>query len=347
MTGLSINAQNTVKAIVNALENNDIPYVIARNYENYPDFGHDLDLFYSSSKPVFDDIAMTVAAECGWDVVTYCDHWSKSPVFEHNIDVYRFYTFDSNEYLQVDLFKGFLVWGIPLVSSDEVLRNRELHSSGLFYKPNISIENIFRLLQINSLIGNECDVKKVERYRDRVLKYCEIGSESLLEYGKKFGLIYIKESLGSLSMNDLNQFRFYMNKSKKNFFIKCFYNDPILSLRQLFSRVVEYYRLFHSSPCGSEISVYVQYENQKNMVKGELNRLIDTNFILCWSELKSKHTYSLKERKVLERSGVLVKWVNYVSGDAICLGRDESGDEIFVKLRDYIIFRHEVVYKKK
>ena len=346
MTGLSLRAQDTVKAIIRELEGNNLSYVVARNYENYPDFGHDLDLFYEGAVSAFEAIAIIVSSEFGWDLVTYCDHWSKSSISEHNIDVFRFYHIPTGEYLQVDLFRGFLVLGIPLMTSKEIIRSRERHRSGLFYSPNILIENIFRLLQINSLVGNKNAKDKVIRYKNRVLECYKKDSKGLLECSKNLGLNYTKESLEYLKSNDYKKFRFFMNKSKKEFFIQSLYRNPVLFIRRLSSRIAEYYRFFYADPCGFEVNIYVENQNLKKKVFDVLNYLKNSNFIENWLEVKSKVIYTKKERKLLERAGVLIRWVNYTGDGVICINKDEKDSGIYLKIQNRIIFRHKVIYEK-
>jgi len=346
MANLSTRAQNTIKAIVREFGENDIAYAIARNYESYPDFGHDLDLYYLASSKSFKKIAVVVSAEYDWDVVTYCNHWSKSPIPEHNIDVFRFYKLTTNEYLQVDLFRGFLVWGLPLVNAKEILKHRDLHDSGLFYRPNLAIENIFRLLQINSLVTNKNAIKKIARYRERVFEYVNMEMESLLKYSQILGLSYIEDSLRSLSENNFSQFSYYINKSKKRFLIQSLLKHPIISFRQLFARMLDYYRLFLSSPCGLEIEVYTQNSKQKKMVAVALDELVRSSFISSWTDVNNNLFLSLKERRVLERAGIVIRWVNQRGKNTICVDDSVSSHDVYMGLQDRIIFCHEVIYKK-
>jgi len=346
MSGLSLRAQQTIISTIHELETNRIDYTIARNYENYPDFGHDLDLFYHAPVLTFEKIAKKVAAKNSWDIVTYCDHWSKSSISEHNIDVFRFYKLDTSEYLQIDLFRGFLIWGIPFISAEEILKERKLHSSGFFYRPNGALENIFRLLQINSLIGNDSATNKVSRYRERVLRFCDSEKDSLLVCGKKRGLFYIDVALKYLHTKDYSRFSYYMNKSKKRFLIRYVFKHPINSFRQLIARVGDYYRLFYASPCGVELNIYASDLSQKKIVESELNELIKNDFISSWVEAKNKFMLTVKERRILERAGVVIRWVAYQNENILSVNECESRKEISRMLCKSIIFRHKVIFSK-
>jgi len=346
MAALSTRSQDTIKSIIRELEDSDTTYAIARNYENYPDFGHDLDLFFSAPISLFIKFIEVIAIKHSWDVVTYCNHWSKSSIPEHNVDVLRFYKLASNEYLQVDLFRGFLVWGVPLVNAEEILKYRNLHDSGLFYRPNLAIENIFRMLQINSLLTNKSEIKKIARYRERVLEYVHTESESLLKCGKDLGLLYIEESLKPLSENNFSLFSYYINKSKRQFLFKYILKQPFLSFRQLLARIIDYYGLFISSPCGLIIEVNVQNSKHKKVIESSLDKLVDNSFILGWSDVMNNRILSLKKRRVLERGGVVIKWVNHRGKNIICIDDSTSSHDVYRDLQNRIILCHEVIYKK-
>jgi hypothetical protein len=67
-------ADKTVVDFIALLEKNNLSYAIARNYENFPSFGHDLDIFvnYEDVDRIV-EISVELACVQGWDYVTRCD----------------------------------------------------------------------------------------------------------------------------------------------------------------------------------------------------------------------------------------------------------------------------------
>ncbi len=49
---------------------------------------------------------------------------------------------------------------------------------------------------------------------------------------------------------------------------------------------------------------------------------------------------------LLERAGVLIRWVNYTGDGVICINKDEKDSGIYLKIQNRIIFRHKVIYEK-
>jgi len=346
MSGLSNRAQDTVVSIVEILENNKIPYSIARNYENYPNFGHDLDLFYSEPVKSFEEIAIFAARKHEWDGVTFCDHWSRSPVREQNIDVFIFYNFEPLEHLRVDLFRGFLIWGCMLASASEITGLRELHESGLFHRPDLSTENIIRALQINQLLDNPRERKKVERYRKQLLAYVSQNRAEYLNQAIRMGLPITDEIIDALEAEDFQKFNKLINKAKRHFVGSKIFRNPVRSLLAVLARTGDYFRLYCSAPCGLRTPVYARTARQKEEVRSSLNRMSAAGFIPSWTERSGGGMLSINERKTLERSGVVLEWVNTI-GDRKVMVIDEHDREsnIFERLRNHIVFHHAKIYE--
>ena len=345
-SGLSSRAQDTVVSIIENFENNKIPYAIARNYENYPDFGHDLDLFFCESAKSFEEIAISAARKHEWDRVAFCDHWSRSPVREHNIDIFRFYKFEPLEYLQVDLFRGFLAWGCSLASAYEITGSKELHESGCFYHPNLSTENIFRALQINQLLANPKERMKVERYRKRLLSYVSQNRTAYLNQAARMGLPITDEIIDALEAKNFQKFRKLMNKAKRHFVSSKIFRNPVNTVRKMLVRVGDYYRLYHSAPCGLWTLVYAHTDRQKNCVRSALNRMSEAGFIPFWAERTRRGMLNINERKTLERTGVVLEWVNNIGdGKVIVIGEHDEESKIFERLRNHIVFRHAMIFE--
>jgi len=349
MIGFSERAQNTVVAIVSALEREDIPYAVARNYENYPNFGHDFDLFYDGTNEAFRTIAARVGKEIGWDVVTHCGHWNRSRYPLHNIEVFHFMSLEPLERMQIDLFRGFLIWAMPLASSEQIIRGAKRHPSGEFQRPDEQIETVFRLLQINSLISDPNQRRKIEKYRTRVLADVGATDQPIIATAKSFGFALSPRSIEYLKcMNDTG-FRRSMNLAKLRFVLASFFKDPTGAVFKLISRVREYYLLFHADPCGLIVKIAAETAEQRNMAKRALDRLKGGQFLSDWRVREGNLYLSFSDRRVLERGGILVEWVNSHSHQSLARRAYESEQSMFLTLRDRIVFRpaHDVIYRAR
>ena len=110
-----------------------IDYAVLRNYEQYPDFGHDIDLVVRwSDLPRWKQLAMACAVDHGWAVLAECGHWARSSSRIHNIQILRFYSQHPPQYLQVDAFHSFLVLGLPLFDEDTLLSERIWDGRGFY-----------------------------------------------------------------------------------------------------------------------------------------------------------------------------------------------------------------------
>ena len=58
-SNLTKKSKSTVDYLINTLERGGFEPVIARNYENYPDFDHDLDLFLTGNPGIGKTTAIT------------------------------------------------------------------------------------------------------------------------------------------------------------------------------------------------------------------------------------------------------------------------------------------------
>lgn len=347
MSGLSQRPQDTVVSIIGELERQNVPYAIARNYENYPDFGHDLDLFYSDTLEGFKKIAVTMGKQHDWDLVSYCDHWSRSPIHEHNIDVFHFYKFDPMETLQVDLFRGFLILGLPLINAKDIIRSRELHESGLFHHTGLALENILRLLQIHALLSAPNTEKKVKRYREKVLTFADSNRRRMLDEAEKMRLPLHTDIFDALSVEDYQQFKTLLDRVKRRFIMSAVQKFPIQTARQLLARISDNNTFLPMQLCGSRILVQANEEGQKELVRTALDRLAASDFITSWRERRVHGFLTIPERKILERKGALLEWAKPGATEtALLISRDDDSDRIFEMLRDHIVFRHPKIYGK-
>lgn len=160
------------KRLIARMESEGVRYAILRNYENYPNFDHDLDLIlHSDDLTKWRKIAVKIAQEEAWDYLTECDHWSQSPYRHHNIEIFRFYRLQPLEYLQVDLFHGFGLWGLELFNETQLLNDRVYVPEKGFSRISPVSENIIRIFQIYSIRKQKINREKITRYTKRISEF--------------------------------------------------------------------------------------------------------------------------------------------------------------------------------
>ena len=130
MKGPEQSASLDVAGLFLELERRGVRYAVLRNYECLPvvrrddDSGvaTDIDLVVDSADlPLWREAAASFAKQGGWHALTECDHWTQSGAREHHVEVFRFYRFSPPEFLEVDLFHGYFVWGVPLFDEQRLL----------------------------------------------------------------------------------------------------------------------------------------------------------------------------------------------------------------------------------
>lgn len=343
----SFRSQETIKSIINSLHKKKIMYAIARNYENFPDFRHDIDLFYDDNILKFIEILITTAIKFKWDIVTECQHWNTSKIKEHNITAFYFYKIKTNESLQIDLFSGFLILGIPIMNAGVILRERQLSLKNKFYSSNLELENIFRALQIHKLSSNSINESKIMRYKDCLISYENKYPKKISNRAKGLGLYFMQNAIDALIKNNTNKFCLFISLSKKIFLTHKLIVQPKKTFFTLLERIKEYYKLFISYPCGIVISISTHNTKQKKFVENALRKLVVYKVISSWSVVNKISRTSLTQKKILERGGVLIKFNNISEPADLVLTKNDDFYIIYNALFKIFIFRHKVIYENK
>jgi len=343
----SLRCQNSIRSIINGLHKKNITYAIARNYENFPDFGHDMDLYYDDDNSKIIEILISTARNYKWDIITQCEHWTSSKIKEHNITAFYFYNIRTNESLQIDLFSGFLVFGVPLMHSKDILKARQLSINNKFYTSNLEVENIFRILQIHKLSSNLLNESKILRYMDRIINYEYKYPTKISHCANGLGLYLIQNALNYLIKGKRTKFCLIMSLSKKIFLIQKLFVEPKKTFYSLLERAKEYYRLFISHPCGISISIATQNSTQKKFVEKALSKLVDFRIIPSWSLIKNSTRSLLQQKKILERGGVLIKFNDVNEPSDIALNKNDDLNIIYNAILKNFIYRHKIIYINK
>lgn len=305
------NERELISELVRNLETEKIPYAILRNYENFPEFEHDVDLvIHKGDLDKWRKIAIAVGKKGKWDVITECDHWAQSRIAEHNIEIFRFYRRSPISYLQVDIFHGFLVWGLPLLKQQQMLQQRKYHASGFFQQLDPFQENIFRILQIYSLMNKGSSQEKIASYQSKILNFYEVNAEKfcklIKDHFSEFGI----RGINALQTADINSFATNIRLAKMYFFAKYLLRHPLGSAYNIFERVKDYLCLFITRQCGFPLQVHAPDEDGRLLLKEVLNLLTEKKVLYGWTDKNSaRKKTTWQERKLMERGGIVIKWV--------------------------------------
>ena len=311
--------ESTITDLIDALNQRNICYAIARNYETYPKFDHDVDLYFDSSKRTvgeFEVILENIARRNGWAYIVRFMHAERSACREHNIEVYCLYDLLSQRFLQIDLFHGFLVWGLPLFNSDELLVRREYDQQ--FYRIQPAIENLMRLFQINSLIDRPNTREKVQRYRMRVLNYYKLNQQCFMSEVRDKLSTDSDSLLSALLSNNLVQYKNIFQRAKRRLFVKLLMKQPLKSIQYLLNRLIDYLYLYLISPWGGVLDVCCLDKASRQSVLSVLDSLVRAKFIPSY---KVCHGFSwlmrFKHAKYLERGGLIVRFHRNIKDECI------------------------------
>ncbi len=339
----------TVVALFHDLETAAVRHALLRNYEAFPRFHHDVDLVMDSRDiPKWRKIAIAAANREGWDVLTECDHFALSPIREHNIEVFRFYRISPPGYLQVDLFHGFLVWGLPLFNETALLENRERLQNQPFTTIDRVIENLFRLLQIEKLAGHRRGLDKAEKYRDRVLQFCGSREESLRRAVREaFGQTGLR-ALTHLQNGDMSAFGKAMRRGKLRFVLRHTAKHPFRAIKTLVARLKDQSRIRRTRQCGFVLRICAPDIALQKRLFDTLDALVQSNVLHEWTADAAwePKTPGL-ERDVMLRCGLVVKWGKAREDTVLDLGSIASDDDLATQIMEHLIDRHRVLSRRE
>ena len=325
--------QGTTADLFSRMNAEGIGYAVLRNYESFPRFGHDIDLVVRwSDLPLWRKAVAACAKDRGWDIVTECDHWGRSSIREHTIQILRFYRTSPLHYLQVDAFHALLLNGLPLFDEEALLRGRAWDERG-FYRIDARAENLFRLLQIARLSRAPSASEKLSRYRDRALSFW--NGEDLRGYAAEAGMAGIDDAMEQLKAGDMGSFRREIDRQKRAWWMTRIARRPLGSGRMIAARLADYLRLFWLRPCGFRVRVPAASDEQKTRLETMLGRLVGANLIPAFTASGN----SRERRRVKERGGLVIEWVSS-SHPSVASGESDLEESVTAELVRQIIKRH-------
>lgn len=273
----------SVSLLIEELNQNDLEYSLARNWKKIPNIDGDLDLFVSYNQlEIFKEIFSKIKKKVGWDKLIVDYSW----YFENKADsilVFYFKQLDNEECLQIDLFFGYSIMGLPFFKSDCLTENRQKFKNFYILKNDLYLE--LRLFQLYGYLNF-----------------------SFNKPSKKT-LIYLDEIKYNFSLENYSQFRLkmYILFLRLKFVVKNFFVDPFIFFSGIFRRFKYYVRIMKKIN-SSIFFINKMYQNDtKLLMKKKLKNKYFRNYLLI---NKFNPLLLIKVFKVVERNGIVVIFIN-------------------------------------
>lgn len=332
--------KNSVLEIFKKLNDKKIYYMIARNYEKFPYFDHDIDLFCDTKLVNLKKILINIAKKNSWDCMVYDNHFADKLNKYSNIEVFHFYKFISGKYecLHLDFFSGTTLSSLPLIHASEIKRKRKKN----FYQIDLAVENLLRIFTLNTLIMNNDEfkkgyaIKKIKIYKKKILKYKKKLSFKL--YNETF---FLNIALNYLKKSNFKKFSIYVNISRFIYMIKFIFKNPFRSVYYILLRIIELSNHFFFHQTGLQISFNLKNPKQKKLIYKSLNLLKNLNFLSYWKIKNIKYFLNIQERKILERNGAIIS-INSKLKNCVIFDNTRQVTNLLLKK---IIKNNQIIYK--
>ena len=339
----------TTRLLFEMVEREGLRYAYLRNYEHLPSlqghdggFSTDIDLVMDSRDlPKWREILAQVAAECGWETVTYCDHWARSPIRHHNIDVFRMFSRDPFVCLQIDIFHGLLVYGVPLVDEQSLSRDSSYYSAKRVTRIDLNQQNVYRLVQMAALYPESA--AKVKRYRQKVCAHAMAEGEafrrSLAQYFGPAGEL----ALTALLANDFGRFKRYMRAGQRHSAFHYARHHLTEIPRIVYHRLRDHLSRFYTDQCGAKLLICIEEQNRP-LVRSILDEFVTATVMDIWIERSAGET-AMRDHVLMEQGAFVIQWADADKASLdlrACPDREAIGQALL----SFIIGRHEVLYAK-
>jgi hypothetical protein len=341
---------NIVVEMFRRLENLGIRYAVIRNYENLPNLqvpgresNTDIDLVVDSAHVAsFRELAKSLTEDAGWDAVTECDHFRQSPAPHHRIDTFRFYRLSPPECMQVDLFHGYVIQGLPFMTEEQMLAGRRYSPAQNITHIDPVKENTYRLVQIYALWNAEGRSAKLERYSNQLEEANRRNPVDFLRTVRQlFGRWGIR-SIEALRKSDMRRFARMMSLVEASFCARYVFAHPSKALLYLAARKRESRLRSLTRPCGFVVRVHAPGPHEQACLVQAMDRLATLKVFQKWSARNSGGRLTAKERYVMERGGPIVEWTEADSAD-LALSAEETADGIIRRVMVRMINRHRTL----
>jgi hypothetical protein len=346
----SARLRNTAISIIKEFNKKKINYGLGRNYEQYPNFGHDIDFYSSEDVRKLKKVLVVVAKKNGWDFLTHDIHFNGFLSRVSSIDIFHFYKYKFGKYevLHLDFFRSSLIYGLPFIKSSNI---KMIKNKKKFFTIDKKTENTIKLLQLKSHFSNkhifhEKYVKrKIDLYKKKIINFT--NKDKYKNIITKNNLFFENEAIESLRANQIQNFKFYINASRYLYLFKYIIFNPVSFICYFFSRIATLTNLFILKPPGSIINFYLTDKKQKKNIYKTLNLLKSKNFFDNWTIKKNNFLLSIEERKILERNGVIVSFNSDIKNGSILIKKNYDLNKIVSLLVLKLVKKNSIIYQRK
>jgi hypothetical protein len=336
----------TARRFFAEMEASGARYALLRNAEHLFDLRKensdsisDIDLVVDSRDlNLLRHVMTNVAVENGWDAAIECNHWARSSVRDHNIEVFRLYAKEPLVCFQVDVFHSFLAHGVPLLDERQLLDGRVRDPALGVMRIDSHHENMIRLIQIAGLADAP---RKRERYRRRLISHARDHGFAFLETLSSFLGGFAAHAVTAIQEDDLHRAKRWTDLGRAWFFARFAVRNPVRTGRMLVHRITDQASRFYSSQCGCVGRFHAPNEETRSTIRGVLDEMTAGNLINHWTERPSSWL-GIREHLEMEQSSLLLRWAGANDCD-IDFRACESRSEVASLLVDFLTLRHQPV----
>ena len=340
--------ENTAVSMIEEFNKKKINYGLGRNYEKYPNFGHDIDFYSSEDVQILKKTLIIVAKKNGWDFLTHSKHFNGFLNKTTSIDAFHFYKcrFGKYEILHVDFFKSHIILGLPFIKSSNMKMKKNKKN---LFTIDKQTENTIRLLQLRSLISNKNKFqekytkKKIDLYKKKIINFSK-KNKNIILYNNLF---FENKAIESLQTNHIQNFKFYISASRYLYLFKYIIFNPISFIFYFFSRIVTLVNLFILKPPGSIINFYLTDKKQKKNIYKVLDLLKSKNFFDFWTIKENNFLFSIEERKILERNGCVITFSLKPNNNTVIIKKNDSLNDIIKIIIRKLVKKNSIIYKNR
>lgn len=176
--------ENKIKKFFNTLNANEIDYFILRNFENFPNFKHDIDIYIKKNQiKALETILVREFIHNDY-FIGFKNSFNHSIYDDHNIRIYRIFNYETFECIQIDIFFGFSIFGQKLIKFEEIENSFEYFKNIKILKNEFSA--LIAFFQIVSKFEND---SKFENYKNKIFSSKDFVTNFLLNRKVDINLI--------------------------------------------------------------------------------------------------------------------------------------------------------------
>lgn len=241
---------------------NNFRYCLIRNFDKLPKIDSDMDFIYEGPINLIDSNLQEIAIS-KWDILLKFERNAINFHEYRKFYIYWFLKFKKNkiEILQLDFGRSLLIFGIPYFKFENQLENIDINKN--YRLLNIDISASHHIFQIEKLIdfyGKISDIRKFIKYKNIIINKINNSYFKFIPYSKLY--IYLKNK-------NYLKFKYLTIITKFKFLFKIFFENPLQTIRMLFSRYTE------NIVVKKNLKEYELFKMKKNFINRDNNSLLE------------------------------------------------------------------------